>query len=110
MISIDETLSNMGSRENLLGGNPTQDKVKFYSNELNVSNETPPAFIAVSSNDSLIPIKKFLVYYESLNKNGVPTALFIYPTGGHGWVYNPDFTYNEAWTYELKNWLKNLNF
>ncbi|MCH5235074.1 MAG: alpha/beta hydrolase [Muribaculaceae bacterium] len=108
VITMDETFTHMGSRENLLGENPTSEKVKYYSNELNVSAQTPPSFIALSSDDRVVPVKNSLVYYEALIKNGIPAALFIYPTGGHGWGYNPDFPYNEAWTFELINWLNNI--
>ena len=47
-------------------------------------------------------------YYKALNTAGVPAALHIYPTGGHGWGYNDSFPYHNAVVEELSTWLKSF--
>lgn len=110
VVTMDKTFTHEGSREALLGENPSDELVKEYSNELCVTPDTPAAFIAVSANDKVVPVKNSIEYFNALQSNGVPVSLFVYPTGGHGWGYNPDFIHNEAWTSELFHWLGNLQF
>lgn len=108
VITMDESFTHLGSRENLLGKNPPEDLVRNYCNELQVTDKTPSAFIAVSGDDTVVPVKNSIEYFNALNLNNVPAALFIYPTGGHGWGYNPQFIHNDAWTSELLHWLNTL--
>ena len=108
VITMDETFTHLGSREGLLGKNPSEKLVEKYSNEKQVTSSTPIAFIAVSGDDKVVPVKNSIEYFNSLRNNQVPAALFIYPSGGHGWGYNPDFIHNEQWTSELIHWLQNL--
>lgn len=108
VISMKEGVTHQGSRENLLGLTPSDELVAFYSNELQVTPQTPPAFIAVSANDEGVPVKNSIDYFNALTENGVPVSMHIYPTGGHGWGYNPNFIHNEMWFAELLHWLRNL--
>lgn len=108
VITMDNSFTHSDTRANLLGKNPSDDKISRYSNEKQVTSQTPPAFITLSANDDLVPVENSLSYFEALNKEGVPVALFVYPSGGHGWGYSPGFKYNEEWTSELINWLNNL--
>ena len=108
VITMDKTFTHQGSREGLLGNSPSEELINNYSNELQVTGATPKAFIAVSGNDNVVPVKNSIEYFQALNKNKVPASLFIYPTGGHGWGYNPSFIHNEEWTSELIHWLKGL--
>ncbi|WP_044165413.1 N-acetylmuramoyl-L-alanine amidase-like domain-containing protein [Bacteroides reticulotermitis] len=95
-----------GSRTALLGKNPTAEEIRRFSNELQVTADTPQAFIALSSDDGSVPPSNGVNYYLALQKNNVPASLHIYPTGGHGWGYRDNFTYKKEWTQELEKWLK----
>lgn len=88
----------------LLGENPSEELKIKYSSELQVTENTVPAFIAVSSNDNLV--LNCITYYLSLREHNVSATLHIYPTGGHGWGYNDDFYYKREWTQELEKWLR----
>lgn len=84
VISMDKNIAHMGSRNNLIGKHPSDAMIKLYSNELQITNQTPPTFIVHSSDDSAVPVENSLYYYQALKKNGVPAEMHIYPTGGHG--------------------------
>lgn len=108
VISMKDGLTHSGSRFYLLGEDPSEELVDFFSNELQVTPQTPPAFIAVSGDDKVVPVENSILYYSALKNNSVPASLHIYPKGGHGWGVNPEFYYNELWISEMVNWLKDI--
>ena len=102
--------THQGSKDNLLGKNPSEELVKLYSNELQVTEQTPPAFIMHSSDDTVVPVQNTLDYYLSLCKHGVPASVHFYPIGGHGWGYNENFPYKSQWKNEMEKWLKEIHY
>ena len=100
--------THQGSKDNLLGKNPSEELVKLYSNELQVTEQTPPAFIMHSSNDDAVPILNSINYYLALCKHGVWSSMHLYPIGGHGWGYNESFPYKAQWKNELEKWLREI--
>lgn len=95
-----------GSRNALLGKNPTVEQTQRFSNELQVTPDTPQAFIALSSDDGSVDPSNGVNYYLALQKNKVSASLHVYPTGGHGWGYRDNFKYKQEWTKELEKWLR----
>ena len=108
VISMNQEITHGGSRHFLLGDNPSPALVEYYSNERQVNSQTPPAFIAVSADDTVVPVKNSIDYFNALTANGVPVSLHVYPTGNHGWGYKPEKGENQMWFFELVNWLNNL--
>ena len=100
--------THQGSKNNLLGMNPSEELVKLYSNELQVNEQTPPAFIVHSSDDTAVPLQNTINYYLAMCKHGVPASVHFYPVGGHGWGYNETFPYKTQWKNELEKWLKEI--
>lgn len=95
-----------GSYNSLLGHNPSEKLIHEYSNEEQVTAQTPPAFIMHCSDDDVVPVANSVNYYTALVKNGVSAALHIYPTGGHGWGFGDGYIYKRQWTGELEKWLR----
>ncbi len=108
VISFDPEITHMGSRENLIGKDGSEDLVRLYSNELHVTPDTPVAFIMHSSDDKVVPVENTLRYFGALTANKVYSTLHIYPVGGHGWGFKDSFPYKMLWTLELTNWLQTL--
>ena len=100
--------THQGSKNLLLGKNPNEELVKLYSNELQVNEQTPPAFIMHSSDDTVVPVQNTINYYLAMCKHGVPASVHFYPIGGHGWGYNETFPYKTQWKNELEKWLKEI--
>ena len=93
-----------GSKENLIGKNPTESQIQYYSNELNVDLKTPPAFIVHAKNDDAVPVQNAYEYDKALKANKVSSTLYLYEKGGHGFgMKNPTAT--EQWTTPLTAWL-----
>jgi acetyl esterase/lipase len=97
-----------GSRHNLLGDNPSPTDIYTFSNEKQVNANTPPAILLLSDDDTAVIPQNSLLYYEALKQNGVPAALYIFPTGGHGWGFRESYTYYKQMTELLSAWLKSL--
>ena len=100
--------THQGSKDNLLGKNPSEELVRLYSNELQVNAQTPQAFILHSSDDNGGPVSNSVNYYTNLVKHGVPVTMHLYPIGGHGWGYNENFPYKSQWKEELEKWLREI--
>ena len=98
-----------GSKNNLLGKNPSEELVKLYSTELQVTERTPPAFIMHSSDDTAVPVLNSINYYLAMCKYGVSATMHLYPVGGHGWGFNDSFPYKSQWTDEMEKWLREIN-
>lgn len=108
VITMDPSFTHLGSLNNFLGSNPSEELIKEYSNDLQVSNETSRVFIALSNDDGGVPPKNGANYYMECNLNGVSASLHIYPTGGHGWGYRSTFSYHLEVLQELKTWLSSF--
>ena len=93
------------SRERLLGANPTHEEEEAFSLELHVNSLTPPAFIALASDDEAISPENSVLYYLALLKNKVSASLHIYPKGGHSFGFRDSFIFKHLWTEELEKWL-----
>ena len=108
VITIDKSFTHMGSNDNLLGKDASEELEKEFSNEKQVTKETPRAFIVYSDDDKVVPPANGVNYYLALNKKGVPSVLHIYPTGGHGWGIREDFLYKSEMQNELTSWLRSF--
>ncbi len=77
-----------GTHDNLIGKEPSEELLDLYSNEKQVSSTTPPAFIAFSDDDTVVPVAYNAVpYIKALTENGIPATVVSFPTGGHGWGF-----------------------
>lgn len=98
--------THQGSRNNLLGENPSDELIRDYSLENRVTSSTPQAFIMLSTDDTSVPPVNSINYYMALVKQKVSATLHAYPVGGHGWGFRDDFSYKRQWTGELEKWLR----
>lgn len=109
VISFRDAGAHSGSRRNLLGEDASESLIDRFSSELNVTEDTPPAFLVHSQDDEGVPIENSLLYYAALHRHGVPASLHIYPTGGHGFAFGTDRGTVEGWTDVLLDWIKSLD-
>ena len=106
VITMDKTFTHMGSREALLGNNPTAEQVKHFSNELQVNGQTPPAFLVHSLDDDAVPFKNSINYTLALQKYDVPGELHLYEQGGHGYGLGRSDNTESTWPEACRKWLK----
>jgi len=101
VISMQDSLTHRDSRNNLLGKNPSKEVIDQYSNELQVTNDTPPAYITHAADDKTVDVDNSIAYFESLRHHKVDVEMHIYPKGGHGFIFRqPD------WIDPLLLWMK----
>jgi dipeptidyl aminopeptidase/acylaminoacyl peptidase len=96
----------MGSRNNLIGNNPSGDAVKRFSNELQITGKTPPAFLVHSADDKGVACKNSLVYLEGLVKNNIPAELHVFQKGGHGYGLAINKGTESSWPELCLRWMK----
>ncbi|WP_426058954.1 alpha/beta hydrolase [Hymenobacter sp. B1770] len=104
VISFSDSLQHPGSRQNLLGKSPSAALVRQYSNELQVTAQTPPTFLVHAQDDKTVPVQNSIVFYQACLRHNVPAEMHLYPKGGHGFGLNNKTT-KDDWTERLKNWL-----
>ncbi len=109
VITMDSTYTHDGSKNNLLGKNPSKELVNRYSNELHVNSNTPPTFLVHASDDNAVPVDNSLLFYKALQENKVYSEVHIYPFGGHGFAFAKDQDYLATWTDRLIQWIHKLD-
>lgn len=104
VISFQDSIGHIGSRDQLIGKQPAKNKMDLYSNELQITEKTPPTFLVHASDDDGVNPNNSIVFYQALIKNKVPAELHIYQNGGHGFGMNNKTT-NDKWMERCKNWM-----
>jgi len=106
VITFCDSFKHSGTRNNLIGQNPSLEKIELYSNDKQVSGETPPAFL-VSTTDDGVPSENSILYYLACKKNKVPVEMHIYEKGGHGYALKKKGRWPvETWADRMEDWLK----
>ena len=110
VISMDERVSHKWSCVNFLSEEGQKDPQLVHDfSTMNVvrSHLTPPAVIITASDDRLVPfVTNGLEYYKAMRNAGNDCAMFVYPTGDHGFGFGPWFKYHDQLLTDLGNWLK----
>jgi acetyl esterase/lipase len=110
VITFDPKYTHGGSADNLLGKEKTQALITYFSNEEQVTPETPTTLLLHSDDDKAVPLDNTLLFYDALQRNGVPASLYIFPTGGHGWGYKDSFPYHEQMKAAVLEWISKKTF
>jgi acetyl esterase/lipase len=105
VISFADTLMHAGSRNRLLGEKPSDELIRLYSNEWQVTPNTPPTFIIHSEDDKVVKVANAIYFYMALLKNAVPAEMHIYPKGGHGFGINNSINAGR-WMERCYDWMK----
>lgn len=108
VISMKTALTHKGSRTNLLGEGYDEELVSLYSNEDQVKKDTPPTMLLLSDDDKGVIPENSSLFYLALKKYKIPSAMYIFPTGGHGWGFKNTFRYHEEMKSLVLAWLANL--
>jgi acetyl esterase/lipase len=105
VISFADSITHMGSRENLLGKDPSPEKKAAFSNELQVSKKTPPTYLVHAEDDKTVKVQNMLLFAAALQKYKVPFDFYLYEKGGHGFGLNNP-TSDVKWIDLVQEWLE----
>ncbi len=106
VISFTESYTHKGSRSNLLGKDPDKNLVESFSNEKQVTPETPPTFLVHADDDKAVPPENSIAFYLALRKAGVPAEMHIYEKGGHGFGPGKDKGSVSSWMGRCADWMR----
>ena len=101
VISMDAKITHMDSRKALLGAAPTDAQIRFFSNELQVTRDTPPTLILHAADDRLVDVDNSVVFFEALRHAGVPVEARFFQKGEHGFFLMP----RDRWQSAIMDWL-----
>lgn len=111
VITLRRDGTHEGTAQGFLGSQRDDEAMlELFSNEQQVkARQTPPAFIIAAGDDRAVPpVPNAVAYYSALQRAGIPAALHIYPSGGHGFGFRPSFKYHDKMLNELTDWLNKL--
>ena len=106
VITMEDGVTHGGSKRNLLGDKPDAKLVELYSNEKQVTKETPPVFLFHTSADTAVVPENAVRFYLACKKAGVPVEMHIYEKGQHGVGLGRGNKAVETWPDRLTDWLK----
>ena len=112
VISMADGVTHGGSRKNLLGDKPDPARLELFSNEKQVTAQTPPTFLFHTDEDKAVLPENAIRFYLALKAAKVPAELHVYEKGKHGIGLgsDPKWTggdkYAAGWPDRLAEWLK----
>ncbi len=101
VISMTSNLTHDGSRNALIGENPSTEEIQLFSNELQVDTNTPIAYLTHAADDTTVDVDNSIEYFEHLRHKKVDVEMHIYPKGGHGFIFK-----HSSWIIPLFDWMK----
>lgn len=114
VVAMDGPYAHKGSREMLLGENPDPALVALLSNEKQVTDQTPPTFLAHSRRDKGVSPMNSMRFAQALDEHKVPYELHIYDLGEHGFGLGSRGKWlpeqRHPWVAECERWLKQMGF
>lgn len=105
VISFADSITHKQSRQNLIGPDLSPERIRYYSNELQVTDNTPPTYITHGMDDKLVPVANSLYFAAALKQHHVPMQMFLYEKGPHGYGVNNKLA-QVQWIDDCIDWIK----
>ena len=106
VISMRAPFVHVGSRENLLGKNPSDLLLDHLSTEMQVTKNTPPTFLVHTEEDAAVPVENSILFYRALRNATVPAELHLYAKGPHGFGLASGLGPTSEWPKRLEEWMR----
>ncbi|MDP4184300.1 MAG: alpha/beta hydrolase [Bacteroidota bacterium] len=105
VISMNDKITHIGSRTNLLGTNPEMERISLFSNEMQVNRDTPPVWLTHTCDDTVVPVENSIRLYQQLVQYHIPAEMHLFPQGNHGFVLNLP---TDEWMQPLFKWINKI--
>ncbi|MEN6334955.1 MAG: alpha/beta hydrolase [Phycisphaerales bacterium] len=110
VITFTDPFTHGGSRTNLLGANPTPEMIEKFSNEKQVTPQTPPTFLFHTWEDTVVPAENSLMFYSALRQAKVPAEMHIFLKSQHGIGLGQKSGAASAWPGLCQKWMEESGF
>ena len=104
VISMKDSLTHKKSRNNLLGLNPGPEMIEYFSNEMQVSADTPPTMLLHAQDDKVVSVLNSIRFYEALLNKNIKAEMHLFYIGNHGLWASADVKKN--WFSLVQNWME----
>ena len=106
VISMTPAIAHAGSRQQLLGDNPSEAQIRRYSPEQSVPPGAPPAFLFHAVDDPSVNVENSLAMFQALREKGIAAELHLFAEGGHGFgIRDAQGLPAQAWPGLLMAWI-----
>lgn len=108
VITMDPAFTHRDTHDNFLGKDAKKKMEQLYSNDTQVTRQTPRAWIALADDDNIVVPANGFNYYFECYRHDVPASLHIYPYGGHWGGMRTSFPFHAEMLMNLKSWLSSF--
>ncbi len=105
VVQMDTAVVHRGSREALLGKNPSAELIDLLSVDRHVTKDTPPAFLVATQEDTSVPLENSIAFYRALRAAGVSAELHLYEKGPHGFGMRAGYGPTSEWPQRATEWM-----
>lgn len=106
VVQRDTAVVHRGSREALLGRNPSAELIDLLSVDRHVTKDTPPAFLVATQEDTSVPLENSIAFYRALRAAGVSAELHLYEKGPHGFGMRAGYGPTSEWPQRATEWMR----
>ncbi len=106
VISFKPEITHRGSVRNLLGESPASALIEELSNEMHVTEKTPPTFLFHTNADTGVSPENSVRFYLALRAAKVPSEMHIFEKGPHGVGLALGDPMLGEWPVLLANWMR----
>jgi acetyl esterase/lipase len=106
VITMTGPAAHAGSRQALLGANPTAADVRLMSVEQQVTAATPPTLLIHTQEDQTVPVENSILFYQALTRAKVPAEMYLFEHGSHGMGMRAGLGTASDWPKRAEEWLK----
>ena len=84
VVTMTDPYAHKPSRRNLIGRDPSPERIRRWSLEQNVPADMPPTFVTAAADDRTVPVENSMAMFAALRRQKVASAIHIFDQGGHG--------------------------
>lgn len=106
VITLDPAETHAGTREALIGKDADKALTDRYSSHLQVTEDTPPAFLVHALDDNLVPYANSIMYANALRAKKVQCEVHLYANGDHGLRVKKPTDTQAFWHDACEKWLR----
>ncbi|WP_237702459.1 alpha/beta hydrolase [Opitutus terrae] len=106
VISMDDPVTHVGSREALIGKHPPAELRELMSLEKQVTTATPPTLLIHTQADQSVPIENSIRFFQALTRAKVPAEFYAFERGSHGMGMLDGLGTSSNWPARAAEWLR----